>query len=185
MKSTGNKALSSIKENVGKVFSKGENEFNTLRSSNSMGSIAPSRTIGLGAESTTAELLKTGAIPGQEGVILTQKVVKYSEIWKLSDNSGLEFALTKENGKFILRGGGADRVNIPAGVRPIAHTHPPNVLGEIQPHQSIADINTLNKYWSQNPNAPRPKSVVIWGESAAERTPFGATGFERLEKQKR
>jgi hypothetical protein len=183
LKSSVSKHASSFKESASKIFSKGDEGFNTLRSSD-VGSIAAPRTSGLGTSSTTSELLKSGAIPGQEGVILSQRVVKYSDIWQMSEKTGLEFALTRENGNFILRSGAPNQVNIPVGVRPIAHTHPSNLLGKIQPIQSIQDINSLNAYWKSNPNAPRPKSIVIWGESAKERTIFGATGFERLSKPK-
>lgn len=39
----------------------------------------------LGAISTTDELLRTGAIPGAEGVILNQPHVLFNDLWRLSE----------------------------------------------------------------------------------------------------
>ena len=39
----------------------------------------------LGAISTTAELLRTGAIPEAESVILTQSHVLFNDLWRLSE----------------------------------------------------------------------------------------------------
>ena len=51
----------------------------------------------LGAISTTDELLRTGAIPGAEGVILNQPHVLFNDLWRLSERAGVEFVLTHEN----------------------------------------------------------------------------------------
>ena len=51
-------------------------------------------------------------------------------MWKLSEDTGLEYVLTKENGKFILRSGAPSMVPSPPNIRPIAQTHPLDPLGE-------------------------------------------------------
>lgn len=137
--------------------------------------LAPPRTSGLGVTSTTAELLQSGAIPGREGVVLTQRHVAFNDLWQLSEKSGIEFVLTRENGQFMLRSGSPTSAPIPAGVRPIARTHPLDELGVNSLLPSKADINVLNRYWSMNPTVQRPISQVITGPNQTK--PFRATGL--------
>jgi hypothetical protein len=139
--------------------------------------LALPRTTELGATSTTEELLKTGAIPGREGVILTQKSVSFSDIWKMSDSAGVEFLLTRENGNFVLRSGSPTSVPIPSGVRPIAHTHPSDIDGVNSLLPSPRDINVLNDYWARNPSLQRPASQIITGPN--QTTIFRATGIDQ------
>jgi hypothetical protein len=153
-----------------------------LKSAKGLGGIEAPRTPGLGKVSTMDELLKIKGIPGRAGVILDQKDVNFSDMWKLSNQNGLEYVLTKENGNFVLRSGAPDQVKFPAGVHPIAHTHLPDILGQLEPHPSFTDIDTLNTLWRENPNSPRPESVIIWGPESDNITPFGATGIDRLPK---
>ena len=138
--------------------------------------LALPRTLGLGATSTTTELLQTGAIPGREGVVLTQRTVPFRDIWQLSDKSGVEFLMTRENGSFVLRSGSPTSVAVPAGVRPITHTHPLDFDGINSLMPSRADINVLNDYWARNPAIPRPVSQIITGPD--QTTIFRATGFD-------
>jgi hypothetical protein len=138
--------------------------------------LALPRTPDLGSTSTTAELLQTGAIPGREGVVLTQSHVTFSDLWQLSDNSGVEFVLTREDGQFVLRSGSPTSAPIPAGVRPIAHTHPLDMDGMNSLLPSPADINVLNAYWARNPSITRPVSQVITGSN--QTTVFRATGLD-------
>ena len=138
--------------------------------------LALPRTPGLGAASTTSELLQIGAIPGREGVVLTQRVVPYNDIWALTEKTGVEYALTKESGNWILRSGSQTSVPIPAGVRPTLHTHALDAYGVNSLQPSRADINILNEYWSINPNLPRPVSQILTGQESP--TKFWATGFE-------
>ncbi|WP_242628947.1 LysM peptidoglycan-binding domain-containing protein [Xanthomonas oryzae] len=138
--------------------------------------LALPRTSGLGATSTTSELLQTGAIPGREGVVLTQKTVPFRDIWQLSDKSGVEFVMTRENGNFVLRSGSPTSVALPTGVRPITHTHPLDFDGINSLMPSRADINVLNDYWARNPTIPRPVSQIITGPD--QTTIFRATGFD-------
>jgi hypothetical protein len=141
-----------------------------------MSKLALPRTEGLGSTSTTAELLNSGAIPGREGVILQQRTVPYADIWKMSEKSGVEFLLTKENGNWMLRSGSPTSVPIPGGVRPTLHTHPLDADGLNSLLPSKADINVLNDYWARNPTAPRPVSQILTGQP--EPTRFYATGLE-------
>ena len=137
------------------------------------------RSPGLGPTATTRQLIESGNIPGIEGVVLNQQVVKFDDIWKMSENTGLEFALTRENGNYVLRSGSQTSVPVPRGIRPIAHTHPVDPLtGETSLLPSRADMNTLNNVWNLNPSAPRPVSQIITGPGRT--TVFRATGLESV-----
>ncbi|QPF74663.1 LysM peptidoglycan-binding domain-containing protein [Roseateles sp. DAIF2] len=138
--------------------------------------LALPRTLELGPTSTTSELLQTGAIPGRDGVVLTQRHVSFNDLWKLSDNSGVEFVLTREDGQFMLRSGSPTSAPIPGGVRPIVHTHPLDGDGLNSLHPSRADINVLNDYWARNPTTQRPVSQIITGPNQSTR--FWATGLD-------
>jgi hypothetical protein len=151
-----------------------------LESAGGMGRIVVPRTPGLPESITLTELRKIRGVPGPEGVILEQKSVSFSEMWKLSEDTGLEYVLTKENGKFILRSGAPSTVRSPKYIRPIAHTHPTTPLGEFDSLPSDADIDALNRLWQRNPNGPRPTSTVIWGPEPGNTTQFGATSIELL-----
>jgi hypothetical protein len=154
-----------------------------LEMAGSINRVELARSANLAKTGTLDELLKLprgSSIPGREGIILTQKSVKFADIYKLSVKEGIEFSLTKENGKFVLRSGSPDSVAVPRGVRPIAHTHPPDDVLGVQKLPSRADINLLNYLWSQNPNGPRPFSFVIWGTEPGQTTRFGATGLHDL-----
>lgn len=154
-----------------------------LEMAGSLNRVELARSANLGKTGTLDELLQLprgSSIPGREGIILTQKSVKFADIYKLSVKEGIEFSLTKENGKFVLRSGSPDSVAVPRGVRPIAHTHPPDDVLGVQKLPSRADINLLNYLWSQNPNGPRPFSFVIWGTEPGQTTRFGATGITDL-----
>jgi len=153
-----------------------------LASPGGLGSLEGARTPGLGETATMEELLRISGVPGRQGVILAQKRVILADIWKLSQKTGLEYVLTRENGKLILRSGAPDRVRFPYGVRPIAHTHLPDQFGVPEKLPSLLDINTLNDVWRTNPNGPRPASMVIWGPEPGNVTPFRATGIDDLRK---
>jgi hypothetical protein len=139
--------------------------------------LALPRTPGLGTNSTTTELLQTGAIPGREGVILTQRTVPFNDLWRLSENSGVEYVLTREQGNFVLRSGSPVTAPIPGGVRPIVHTHPLDANGVNSLLPSRSDINILNDYWARNPSIQRPVSQIITGHN--QTTVFRATGVDQ------
>jgi hypothetical protein len=178
------KKLQQLEGEVGEEkFKQVKEVWQKLESAGGMGRIVVPRTPGLPKSSTLAELRKIRGVPGPEGIILNQKSVSFSEMWKLSEDTGLEYVLTKENGKFILRSGAPSTVASPDNIRPIAHTHPLDPLGEFDQLPSKADINALNDLWSKNPNGPRPTSTVIWGPDPGNTTQFGATGIKRLPKK--
>jgi len=140
------------------------------------------RTEGLGAKSTTQELLQTGAIPGpSQGVILDQRTVVFDDIWQMSERSGVEFILTKENGDFLLRSGSRTMAPIKSGQRPIVHTHPIDEFGRNSPTPSLEDIDILNAVWERNPNGARPRSQILVGTDRP--TLFHATGLEKTPKK--
>jgi hypothetical protein len=142
--------------------------------------LALPRTPELGQTSTTSELLQTGAIPGRDGVVLTQRHVSFNDLWQLSENSGVEFVLTRENAGFVLRSGSPTSAPIPSGVRPIVHTHPLDADGLNSLLPSRADINVLNDFWARNPIIQRPVSQIITGPS--QTTIFRATGLNPWSK---
>jgi hypothetical protein len=130
------------------------------------------RTPGLGAESTTAELLAAGSVPGREGVILNQKTVSFPDVWKISENLGVEVSLAREEvggvQRFVLRSGSPSEVPIAPEVRPIAHTHLPDVPGAVRPElPSTKDIRVLDRlfegYLRSDPSVRPPMSRVVWG----------------------
>jgi hypothetical protein len=122
--------------------------------------------------------LSSGAIPGRQGVVLGQRTVPFDDIWQMSQNSGVEFVLTRESGQFVLRSGSATTTPIKPGVRPIVHTHPTDEFGVNSLLPSNADINILNTFWARNPNGPRPVSQILTGQEQPTR--FFATGFDQL-----
>jgi hypothetical protein len=162
--------------------------FSSLRSKYSAGRVALPRTPGLGPTTTMGEMLRTGAVPAREGVILTDKTIRFADLWRLADKVGAEYGLSREGGRFILRSGAADTVPSRVGVRPTAHTHLLSPLGEPEPLPSIGDINVLNDLWRrlhlESPDAPRPRSTVIWGPEPHQTTQFGPTGFDLIPGKK-
>jgi hypothetical protein len=175
------KKLQQLESEVGaEKFKQVKEVWQKLESAGGMGRIVVPRTPGLPESITLAELRKIRGVPGPQGVILNQKSVSFSDMWKLSEDTGLEYVLTKENGKFILRSGAPSTVRSPKYIRPIAHTHPTTPLGEFDSLPSDADIDALNRLWQRNPNGPRPTSTVIWGPEPGNTTQFGATSIELL-----
>jgi hypothetical protein len=172
------KTIQQLEGEVGKEkFKQVKEEWQRLNAVSGMGKIIEPRTPGLPESITLAELSKIRGVPGIEGITLNQKSVSFSEMWKLSQDTGIEYVLTKENGKFILRSGAPSMVLSPPNIRPIAHTHLLDPLGEFDKLPSRADIKALNDLWAENPNGPRPTSTVIWGPEAGNTTQFGATGI--------
>jgi RHS repeat-associated protein len=131
------------------------------------------RSAGLADTTTIGNLLDTGALPGIEGVTLSQRTIRFGDLQELSTLGGreVEFALTRENGAFRLYSGGPGSVATPSGARVIGHTHPG---GTILP--STTDINSLNNAWlrqlSIDPYAPVSPSRVIWGIGNTDNTIF-------------
>ena len=134
------------------------------------------RTPGLGTHATMDQLLASGALPGSEGVTIPSGrhtgEFSYGKLYQLSTREGrkVEFALTIENvnGQRVRRlySGSAVHCPIPAGARPVAHTHP--TPHSNQRFASPGDMHVLNTRHEAelaiNPvAAPRPH-FVVWGE---------------------
>lgn len=134
------------------------------------------------ATTTIDELLSSRTMPGQAGVVLNQRTVSFADIHRLSIRDGAEYALTREGGQYVLRSGLNDAVAIPSGVRPIVHTHPPDISGFVDTLPSRADINVLNSLWARNPAGPRPVSQIITGPG--QTTIFRATGMDLIPQPK-
>jgi hypothetical protein len=124
------------------------------------------------------EVLENGWIPGREGIVITDRSVLFSDMFKATKASGVEFGLTRETigGQkvFKLYSGGGDNVRLPSGpgIRNIGHTHP---MGTPYPSTGpLSDMTNINLEFlravQQNPLAPVPHRRVIWGEG-----PFDST----------
>jgi hypothetical protein len=149
-----------------------------------MGNIEPPRTPGLGERAPISELVEQGAIPGAKGVVLTgvgNPAELYGDMFKLSQQNGIEYALTREGDNLVLRSGSANKVAIPSHAEPLAHTHPFDPATELpQALPSRADVNVLNDRWNRAPNGPPPASDIIWGSGPDQVTRYHATGLDLI-----
>jgi hypothetical protein len=87
-----------------------------------MGNIEPPRTPGLGDRAPISELVEQGAIPGAKGVVLTgvgDPAELYGDMFKLSQQNGIEYALTREGDNLVLRSGSANKVRYLAMPNPL------------------------------------------------------------------
>ena len=156
-----------------------------LEAPDSLSGMEAPRTPGLGERASMPELVQGGAVPGAEGVILTDQVAGpaelYSNMFKLSQQNGVEYALTKEGDDLVLRSGAPAKVAIPGDAEPIAHTHPFDPETETpQTMPSRADVNALNGRWNRSPDSPRPSSDIIWGSGPDQVTRYHATGIDKI-----
>jgi hypothetical protein len=157
----------------------------TFEAPTGMGSIEAPRTPGLGERASMSELVQQGAVPGSEGVILTDRVADpselYSGMFRLSQQNGVEYALTREDDELVLRSGAPDKVAIPKQAESLAHTHPFDPETELpQTMPSRADVNVLNLRWNVNPDGPRPSSDIIWGSGSDQVTRYHASGLDPI-----
>jgi hypothetical protein len=86
----------------------------------SIGRIEPylPRTAGLGETASIAEMIEGALVPGREGITLTDKTVRFGDLYRLSEKTGgIEFALTREtvDGEKVFRlySGGRNAVTTP------------------------------------------------------------------------
>ena len=150
-----------------------------------LGGLDMPRTPGLGDRASMSELAQSGAVPGVRGVTLTDQVSDpaqlYGDMFELSQQNGIEYALTRETGELVLRSGAPNRVAVPLNAEPIAHTHPFDPETELpQTMPSRRDVNALNTLWRNSFNGPRPSSDVIWGSEPDQVTRYHATGMEEV-----
>lgn len=125
-------------------------------------------------------------MPGQRGVVITDRTVNFGDLYTLSQNAGgIEFSLVSQRvyGQLVkvLYSGDAWVSPVPFGARPIAHVHPNVIPGQEVP--SLADINLLSdRYYEKllaNPNARPEPSRIVWGAGNTDNTIYyGGVGKE-------
>lgn len=143
-----------------------------------------SKSAELGTHSSISELLATGYLPGDfragGGVILTDRTVRFGDIYELSTLNGrrVEFSLTSEirggqNVKVLYSGTVKDVVT-PRDARIIGHSHP--TPHDLQQFPSPGDMETFNNiYFRQqevNPNALPQPSRIFFGSGDYDNTIF-------------
>lgn len=138
------------------------------------GAIAPyaSRTPNLPEVATMAQMLENKWIPHVQGITITDRTIRFADMFRLSQAANIEFGLTKElmNGRAVYRlySGGPNALAMP-GIRNIGHTHP---SGNQVP--SNTDIRSINEAFldavQSNPLARLPHRRVIWGSGPADST---------------
>ncbi|QJP13698.1 hypothetical protein G3545_08530 [Starkeya sp. ORNL1] len=129
------------------------------------------RTPGLGTHVSMDELMRTGALPGQKGVIIVGRPVTFGEVYKLSTLNGrkVEFLIVRHrlDGKPItkLYSGNHEACPLPEDGWIVAHTHPTE--GSTQRMPSDVDMRILNRRYFRdleaNPKLRPPRSWIIWG----------------------
>jgi uncharacterized Zn-binding protein involved in type VI secretion len=135
---------------------------------------------GLGSHTTMAELKATGHLPGEHGVIVTDKTIRFGDVYELGTLGGrkVEFALVSEriDGKLVktLYSGDSWSSPVPKNGRLIGHVHP-NEIGT-QKWPSPQDMNMINgRYFQEllvNPDA-RPKPTrIFWGPGDKDNTVY-------------
>ncbi len=141
--------------------------------------IAPyaERTPNLPHSASATEILEKEWVPGSEGITLSDRTVKFSDLYKMTENLDIEFGLTREivDGKSVYRlySGGKNAVTMPTRGN-MAHTHP---SGSRLP--SATDIENINKLFldllEENPLAPVPHRRIIWGPGPQDSTIYYPT----------
>ncbi|WP_426165686.1 LysM peptidoglycan-binding domain-containing protein [Pseudoduganella sp. R-34] len=138
------------------------------------------RTEGLGSHASIADLRASGALPGTEGVIVTDRTVRFGDIYELGTLGGrkVEFSLTTErvDGKLVkkLYSGDAWTSAVPRDSRLIGHVHPNETPTQQWP--STQDMNTVNaRYFREvevEPTARPTPSRIFWGPGDTDNTIF-------------
>ena len=129
----------------------------------------------LPASATLNDVMENAWIPGRQGITLTDSTIRFSDVYRLTENTGIEFGLTRElvGGRQVRRlySGGQNAVTLPtgSGIRSIGHTHPSAARLPSSP-----DINSINRRFMNaleaDSLAPVPHSRVIWGSGATDST---------------
>ncbi|RQQ00438.1 LysM peptidoglycan-binding domain-containing protein [Burkholderia stagnalis] len=138
------------------------------------------RTDGLGTHSTMAELRVTGALPGEQGVIVSDRTVRFGDVYDLATLGGrrVEFSLVTErvDGAVVkkLYSGDAWTSPVPRDARLIGHVHPNENVFQMWP--STQDMNMVNaRYFREltsNPNATPLPTRIFWGPGNTDNTIF-------------
>jgi hypothetical protein len=124
--------------------------------------------------------MKTGALPGSRGVTLTDRTVRFGDLYELGRLEGrnVEFALVTEkvDGKLVKRlySGNAWTSPVPRDSRLIGHVHPNETSTQMWP--SPEDMNIVNaRYFRElqiNPDAMPKPTRIFWGSGNADNTIF-------------
>lgn len=143
----------------------------------------------LGSHSSIAELMQSGALPGTKGVTVTDRTVRFGDVYELGtlDGRKIEFALTTEriDGQLVKRlySGDAWTTPIPKDSRIIGHVHPNETATQMWP--SAEDMNVVNarlfRELQANPNAQPKPTRIFWGTGNTENTIF-YPGFGKAPK---
>jgi hypothetical protein len=138
------------------------------------------KTEGLGSHASIAELRATGALPGTEGVIVTDRTVRFGDVYELGTlrNNPVEFSLVTErvDGVLVkkLYSGDAWRSPVPTDGRLIGHVHPNENALQMWP--SRQDMNMVNDRYFRalqvNPNVLPAPTRIFWGSGNTDNTIF-------------
>ena len=130
------------------------------------------RTKDLPSSASIEEILANKWIPGQEGITITDRFVRFGNLFKMSKATGIEFGLVSEtiDGRIVYRlySGGGDNVILRGGPgrRIIGHTHPQG--GRYPSEGPLSDMENINKAFlrslQSDPASPIPHRRVIWGD---------------------
>ncbi len=144
------------------------------------GSLRFPRTDGLATHSTMADLRATGALPGEQGVIITDRTVRFGDVYELGTLGGrqVEFSLVTEysEGSLVkkLYSGDAWTSPVPRDSRLLGHVHPNENAFQLWP--STQDMNMVNaRYFRDlmvNPNAAPAPTRIFWGPGNTDNTIF-------------
>ncbi|MGC7935866.1 hypothetical protein [Pandoraea pneumonica] len=153
------------------------------------GNLRFARTEGLGTHATMAELRASGALPGEQGVIVTDRTVRFGDVYELGTLGGrkVEFSLVTErvDDQLVkkLYSGDAWTSPVPRDARLIGHVHPNESAFQVWP--STQDMNMVNaRYFRSlivNPSAAPQPTRIFWGPGNTDNTifypGFGKTPF--------
>ncbi|WP_345426150.1 hypothetical protein, partial [Halioxenophilus aromaticivorans] len=138
------------------------------------------RTSDLGTHTSMSELMQSGALPGTQGVTLTDRTVRFGNVYDLGklDGRKIEFSLTTErvDGKLVKRLYSGDDYTspVPKDSRLIGHVHPNETSTQMWP--SPEDMNVVNaRYFRElqvNPGAQARPTRIFWGSGNTDNTIF-------------
>ncbi|QJP13703.1 hypothetical protein G3545_08555 [Starkeya sp. ORNL1] len=150
-----------------------------LRQESGRGYSAP-RTPGFGTHASMDELMRTGALPGKAGVILTDDRIQFGDVYKLSTLNGrrVEFVIVRHrlDGRPVttLYSGDFRACPLPNEGWIVAHTHPTE--GPTQRWPSDIDMRIVNRRFFReleaNPRARPAPSWIIWGPGPSDNTRY-------------
>ncbi|AKJ27316.1 annexin [Caldimonas brevitalea] len=132
----------------------------------------------LGPRISMQELLARPLRPGREGVILTDDEIRLGDVYTLSSETGVEYALAIERVEgrevFKLYSGDAWSSGVPQTGTHIGHTHPNEVDGQQFP--SRADMrsatNMVDRLRTYDDGVEPPEQFIIWGSGDHDYTVY-------------